>query len=57
MRTRLGGASLVCRYQAGSAPTPNGPEERARLDVVCDGRRAGTVELETHGGTPVVWSP
>ncbi|WP_262697598.1 MULTISPECIES: GDSL-type esterase/lipase family protein [Streptomyces] len=47
---RTDSPSLGCRYQADPAPTLNGPEERARLDVVCDGRRAGTVELETHGG-------
>lgn len=47
---RTDSASLVCRYQADPAPRLNGPEERARLDVLCDGRRAATVELETHGG-------
>lgn len=39
-----------CRYQADPAPELNGPGERARLDVVCDGRRTATVGLETHGG-------
>ncbi|WP_079260143.1 SGNH/GDSL hydrolase family protein [Streptomyces malaysiensis] len=47
---RTDSASLVCRYQADPAPRLNGPGERARLDVLCDGRRAATVELETHGG-------
>ncbi|MBL1111623.1 hypothetical protein JK364_04220 [Streptomyces sp. 110] len=47
---RTDSSSLVCRYQADPAPTLNGPGERARIDVVCDGRRADTVKLETHGG-------
>ncbi|MBD3006006.1 SGNH/GDSL hydrolase family protein [Streptomyces sp. 5-10] len=47
---RTDSSSLVCRYQADPAPTLNGPEERAHLDVVCDGRRTHTVKLETHGG-------
>lgn len=64
---RTDSASLVCRYQADPAPRLNGPGERARLDVLCDGRRAATVELETHGpdgisprwprARPAVWSP
>ncbi|MEU0840539.1 hypothetical protein ABZ370_13835 [Streptomyces sp. NPDC005962] len=40
-----------CRYHADPAPELNGPGERVRLDVVCDGRRTATVGLETHGGT------
>ncbi|MET8178088.1 hypothetical protein [Streptomyces sp. NPDC005336] len=47
---RTDSTSLVCRYQADPAPRLNGPEERARLDVLCEGRRTATVELETHGG-------
>ncbi|MGW2326955.1 GDSL-type esterase/lipase family protein [Streptomyces sp. NPDC001700] len=47
---RTDSRSLVCRYQADPAPKLNGPEERARLDVVCDGRRTATAHLETHGG-------
>ncbi|MBB5937808.1 GDSL-type esterase/lipase family protein [Streptomyces zagrosensis] len=41
---------LSCRYEADPAPRLNGPPERARLDVLRDGRRMATVDLETHGG-------
>ncbi|MBC3993178.1 G-D-S-L family lipolytic protein [Streptomyces sp. AC563] len=41
---------LHCRYQADPAPRLAGPPERARLDVLRDGRPVASVALETHGG-------
>ncbi|MGO4425280.1 G-D-S-L family lipolytic protein, partial [Streptomyces sp. MCAF7] len=47
---RTDSTGLTCRYQADPAPKLNGPPEVARLDVLCEGRHAATVELQTHGG-------
>lgn len=41
-------------YQADPAPPLNGPQERARLDVVVDGELAQTLALDAHGADATV---